>query len=330
MKEPDRFATEIIPNYFKHNNFSSFVRQVCAISLFRAHRADLCFFLQLNFYGFRKIKSDPLRLKDAETSEESKWWKFRHEKFVEGRPDLLLQIKKHSSTNESAVDRQDVDHLKGEVKDLKSLLNSAVREIGELKATISSLKKENELKRSSVFSFPSLPPAKKRRTSTAGESWPVLSASVDDLIPVPAETSSAPPPDVVDSPAIDDEMLAFIGALGVSDGTIPDNFDSPTIPDVPLSDPSLPDEDKKLAAKLDDAFSKLPSSLKTMFVERLVALVSNPDEFKKQADALSRLALVAAEQASTQSTDDIQNVRLGAAILGAYLAQLGSSAPPMS
>lgn len=50
---------------------------------------------QLNFYSFRKIKfSDSIRI-DYETEKKTaNYWRFRHEHFQQGRPDLLAHIKR--------------------------------------------------------------------------------------------------------------------------------------------------------------------------------------------------------------------------------------------
>lgn len=78
IKDAVAFSTQVIPQFFRHNNFSSFVRQ-------------------LNFYGFRKVRTDHI----FNSQEEVKYWEFKHECFKRGHPELMGKIKRstHGSGN---------------------------------------------------------------------------------------------------------------------------------------------------------------------------------------------------------------------------------------
>ena len=85
VKNTHLFETTIIPQFFKHNKFSSFVRQ-------------------LNFYGFRKVKySDSLRIDREMEAMTAKYWRFKHDKFRKGRLDLLAEIKRTPSSSSSTT-----------------------------------------------------------------------------------------------------------------------------------------------------------------------------------------------------------------------------------
>lgn len=107
VKDPDAFAADIIPQYFDHNKFSSFARQ-------------------LNFYGFRKMQSKPIRNSDFDANT-AKHVTFYNENFKRGRCDLLRNIQRSTrggGSNFGQNQEREINQLKEKVMNLEKMIQN--------------------------------------------------------------------------------------------------------------------------------------------------------------------------------------------------------------
>lgn len=203
VKDQDRFAAEIIPKCFKHNHFSSFVRQ-------------------LNFYGFRKLREDHVELDNVDESK-SKWCHFRHSKFQRGRPDLLREISKN--THKEVAEKTELDALRAEVKDLRALVHTMKKDMGVLAALVGDLSHQARLQTTSTTSQP---PLKKMRLEVEPLKPDVAKSAVPavPVKPVPFGADSERVSSGLSAVSFNAEDEDFITSLFTEDG-FDDTLDIP-------------------------------------------------------------------------------------------------------
>jgi len=263
VKNTSLFETTIIPQFFKHNKFSSFVRQ-------------------LNFYGFRKVKfSNSLKIDHKLEAQTAKFWRFRHDKFRRGRKDLLTEIKRtpsaagsSSSSATPVIPRpvlssavqgvplpvvksperspEEVANLKSEMEAMKRRMASMTKNIDELTDLVKKVSVNEEgYTPSSVVSPGVLRAAKlvepefgsgnkRKKVEQIKQEDVVMDVVMDDLPIMPDWNPSS---DMVDSLLLGDSM----------EPPLPDLNTSISLPPLPSASPA-PSDDTSFVDDLFQAF----------------------------------------------------------------------------
>ncbi|ESO96901.1 hypothetical protein LOTGIDRAFT_214431 [Lottia gigantea] len=118
VTDQTRFAKEVLPHYFKHNNISSFIRQ-------------------LNMYGFRKVgavEQGALKIEKDDVE-------FHHSYFQRGEQKLLENIKRRTSNPKS----DSMKYLHDDVSELLADVHTIKGKQDTVTSKLEQLRNENEV-----------------------------------------------------------------------------------------------------------------------------------------------------------------------------------------
>lgn len=259
MYDNELFERKQIPMYFKHSKFSSFVRQ-------------------LNFYAFRKIKEDVIRL-DMDPSNEKNHWKFRHDKFQRGKPGLMVDMKRISSkqTPKPAVAASSSTSVaptpvqNKEVQVLKKRIEDMNKSIDALTAMVEKVSLKQEEQEDKIEA------GNKRKKVDNGE-YPSFDEENLDLLPEPLGVSSSNlgVNDMTDDAFLDQLFVSFQEEGNAPSDAVPDETVSEHIPSSTPDNSNRPDP--QLMKKLGDALELLPKVIQEMIIHRLIHAITEGHE----------------------------------------------------
>mmetsp|Transcript_19942 Transcript_19942/g.29577 ORF Transcript_19942/g.29577 Transcript_19942/m.29577 type:complete len:418 (-) Transcript_19942:160-1413(-) len=297
VKNTDVFEKSIIPQFFKHSKFSSFVRQ-------------------LNFYGFRKIKyADTIKIDAKLEAETANFWRFRHEKFIRGKPELLVDIKRSNGHQSGIVkkfipdtikSKEEASVLKDEVTTLKQRIEEMNKNIDELTSMVQKV----TLKQEGIADPESNVGSKRKKVENITDNQiqpdaPVSCSSAMEIEELSLDNSSFPPLPPAEVPSrsssttessklTDDDFVdQLFNQFGDDDNEMVGLLEEPRTdtPQVqPTEDGNENSPDPKLMKKLSDALALLPREMQEMIVDRLVINIVGTESIEKNVKAASALS----------------------------------------